>query len=188
MQGRKIICGLAFVALAFMNLPARGSLSATSTIQPIQLTSNSFEYLLTLTNTGTSPIGTFWFGWIPGYDLLPTTPTTITPPTGWQGVNAPDIGVASAQFYSASSPLQPGQTLSGLSFTTSDSPSAIGGTSSFFGVPVEESYIYSTVPPTLSPFTDPSGVLMPTTVTPEPATLGLLAAGGLLLMRRARRR
>src|SRR4051812_25004523 len=98
MLGRKCIGGLVLFALGFTGLQARGALSATSTIQPIQLTSNSYKYLLTLTNTGTSPIGTFWFAWIPGYDLLPTVPTAINAPTNWLGVNAPDIGVASAQF------------------------------------------------------------------------------------------
>src|SRR5258706_13895128 len=34
-----------------------------------------FNYELTLTNTGTTNLGTFWLAWVPGADLLPMTPT-----------------------------------------------------------------------------------------------------------------
>src|SRR5689334_20687895 len=45
----------------------------------------NFDYTITVTNSSssTSPIGTFWYAWIPGYDYLATTPISVTPPTGW---------------------------------------------------------------------------------------------------------
>jgi hypothetical protein len=137
---------------------------------------------MTLTNTGTTPIGTFWFAWFPGYDLLPHAPSLIKSPAGWTGTNEPDfIGTASAQWVNTTTPLQPGQALSGFKFDTIDAPAVIGGTSGF-GPPVEFSYVYIGAPET-----DPGFPFTPVTVTPEPATLTLLLAAPAFLLRRGRR-
>jgi hypothetical protein len=120
-----------------MGRPAAGSISASGTISEQQLGTNSFEYSLTLTNNGTTPIGTLWFAWIPAYDLLPTAPTAITSPAGWTGINAPDdFGVASVQWVNTTTPLQPGQSLGGFRFDTPDSPGVLAGTS-LLGLAVE---------------------------------------------------
>jgi hypothetical protein len=175
----RVVWALGVLLMAAWGGPAGAAIGATSTIQSTQLGPNAWEYALTLTNTGTTPIGTFWYGWIPGYDLLPTAPTQIKSPTGWSGKNAADFyGVASAQWVNLTSPLQPGQSLSGFAFDTSDPPSAIGG-NSLYGYPVNYSYVYIGVPQT-----DPGALLVPTTVTPEPAGLAALALAGVVLGRR----
>jgi hypothetical protein len=180
---RRGMCfGMVAIALAWMQGPVYGALSASSTITPQQLGPNSYEYSLSLTNTGTTPIGTLWFGWIPAYDLLPSAPTRFVAPAGWTGTNAPDFfGVASAQWVNTASPLQPGQTLTGFKFDSPDSPATIDGTSAYFGLPVKESYVYIGAPQTDSGF-----AFTPTTVVPEPASAALLlaASAGCFIRRR----
>jgi hypothetical protein len=176
------VWALAAVGVCMLHAPAFGQISAKGTISSQQTGPNTYKYSLTLTDTGATPIGTFWFGWIPAYDLLPTAPLTITSPAGWTGVDAPDsFGVASAQWVNTTTPLQPGQTISGFAFTSTDSPAIIGGTSNFFGLPVEQSYVYAGAPEIGA-----AGVFVPATVTPEPVSLALLplALGGLLVRRK----
>ncbi len=187
MIGRRIgTVALSLLALALSHATAHGALSASATITPQQLRPNSYKYSLTLNDTGTTPIGTFWFGWFPSYDLLNPAPTAFTAPAGWTGINAPDtFGVASAQFTTTTSALQPGHSLSGFSFTTSETPASIAGTSDFFGEPVGLSYVYIGAPET-----DPGYALTPTTVVPEPNSLMtmLLGVPAVLLMKRRGRR
>jgi hypothetical protein len=175
-----VVWALGVLCLAAWGGAARAAIGASATIQSAQLGPDSYEYSLTLTNTGTTPIGTFWYAWIPGYDLLPSAPTAIASPAGWTGINAPDFyGTASVQWVNTASPLQPGLSLSGFKFDTPDPPSAIGGISAF-GLPVNYSYVYIGAPQT-----DPGAFLQPTTVTPEPGGLAFLAlAGGIALGRR----
>lgn len=174
---------LAAVTLGFAGSSVNAALSASSTITRQQLGTGDFQYTLSLKDTGTTPIGTLWFGWIPGYDLLPHAPTSIVAPTGWTGLNAPDaFGVASARWVTTTAPLQPGQTLGGFTF---DSPDAniTTGTSSFFSLPIDQSYVYIGAPET-----DPGFAFTPTVVsTPEPLSLGVLAmpAAALLIRRRS---
>lgn len=159
------------------------SISASATISSQQLGDGSFQYSLSLTNTGTTPIGTYWFGWIPGYDLLPDAPTSVSSPAGWTGGQAGDYyGVGSVQWVTTSSPLQPGHTLTGFEFTSPDSPTDLNGTS--FGLPVKNSYVYIGAPET-----DPGFLFQAQTVSaPEPASLFSLATGAatLLVLRRRR--
>jgi hypothetical protein len=163
---------LCIVSLSFGSRAAWG-IGASATITSTQLGSNSYEYSLTLNNTGTTPIGTFWYAWIPNYNLLRSAPTQIFSPSGWTGTNAPEpFGVASAQWVNTLTPLQPGQSLSGFKFDTTEAPSSIFGTSNFFGYPVGYSYVYIGAPQT-----DPGALITPTVVTPEPTTFGLMLVG-----------
>lgn len=183
-MNRRVLGGLAAaLLLGVWQAAAFGDLSASATLTSQQLAPNSYEYDITLTDTGTTPIGTFWFSWIPGYDLLPSAPTSVSSPSGWTGVPMREgIGVDSVQWVNATSPLQPGQSLSGFKFDSPDSPAKISGVSSFFGLPVEESYVYIGAPET-----DPGFAFRAATVVPEPASLALLAGPATLLLRRTRR-
>ena len=43
-----------------------------------------YHYSVTVTDTGTTNVGTFWMGWIPGEDFLPSIPSSPPPtPAGW---------------------------------------------------------------------------------------------------------
>lgn len=174
------VCSL-FVVVGWSRR-AEAGITASSTISSQQLGPNSYQYSLSLTNTGTTPIGTFWFGWVPGYDLLPNAPTSVSSPAGWSGGEVADYyGVGSVQWVTTSSPLQPGHTLSSFEFTSPDAPSALEGTS--FGLPVKYSYVYIGAPET-----DPGFLLTAQTASvPEPASLFSLAAGAALVLCRPRR-
>jgi hypothetical protein len=182
---RNAICGLVGLAMAWVGSAAMGQVSATATLYSQQLSPTSYEYFVTLNNTGSVPLETFWFSWIPGYDLLPSTPSTVISPGTWgetiqkEGINGT---TASIQWVNAGAPLAGGQSLSGFDFITSDPPSVINGTD--FGLPVEYSYVYTGVGETGTP-----GFLSVQTVAaplPEPTSLALVAAPLAWMMRRKR--
>ena len=91
-----------------------------------------FHYDITLTNTGTTPLGTFWFAWQPEQDFLPSAPSSESSPTGWgaalTGGNNSADGTA-IQWVATSNPLMAGQSLGGFDFTTTDGPAALAGRS-----------------------------------------------------------
>lgn len=157
--------------------------SGTATYTVTQPVPGTYEYDVTLTNTGSTPIGSFWFGWIPGYDLLPTIPSSVTAPYAWTGASMEEGIGGSSVLWSAGIPLGTGQSQSGFVFDTTDSPTVMSGTSAFFGLPVRFSYIYSGVAE--APGTT-FGTLTPqqVTATPEPGTLLLLPAALMLVRRR----
>jgi len=174
---------LALFGIVVWQTPAFASISATETVTATPVGAN-YQYAITLKNTGTTNIGTLWFGWVPFYDLLPTAPSLISSPPGWNGINAPDVfGTASAQWTTTTSPLLPGATLSGFKFNSSDSPAVIGGVSFFAGFPVTESYVYIAAPQAPG---DSGFALSAPVQTPEPGSIALLLAvpAGLLIRRK----
>ncbi len=60
------------------------SITATGVLTPVADGPN-FDYTITLTYSSSSNacIGTFWYAWQPGEDLLHTNPISVTAPTGW---------------------------------------------------------------------------------------------------------
>src|SRR5690348_414067 len=80
-----------------------GQLAATATIASVPDGPN-FDYTISLTNTGSSNIGTFWFAWTPPgmpteYDFLPSLPSSITQPAGWLGPPTPGFPGYSIEYY-----------------------------------------------------------------------------------------
>jgi len=59
--------------------------AATATMTPRQTSPGVFHYTISLTDTGTSPIHTFWFAWddVPDQDFMSQPPTNIGSPAGW---------------------------------------------------------------------------------------------------------
>ena len=51
--------------------------TATFTDTPNASLAGVNDYSITLNNTGTTTIGTFWFGWVPGAGFLSAAPTDI---------------------------------------------------------------------------------------------------------------
>ena len=184
---------LAMVAFsAPLPLAAAPVESASATIVGTQLSSGDSSYSLTLNNTGTTTLGTFWFSWVPGDNFMPVSPTNITSPTGWMDTVTP--GGPSNGFgieWTAITPsdyLAAGQSLSGFSFQSSltladlMSPAAGNPADS-----VLTSFVYSG-----APFSD-NGVQFAPTVplaatAPEPGELGLLMVGAFALIAAFKRR
>src|SRR5689334_23315985 len=72
---------------------AHAAISASATYTGQQVSPGLYHYDLTLQNTGTTNVGTLWFGWVvypPIYDLLPHLPTNVQSPAGWTGAGLND--------------------------------------------------------------------------------------------------
>jgi len=163
---------------------AQAALMATATLSTNQ-TSAPFNYTLTLHNTGTTNIGSFWFAWIPGEDFLPTTPTGLVKPANWfaflNGGGAMDGH--SIEFIDNGTLLAPGASLTGFGFTSNDSPTKLAGKSPFYtSTPAGTSFVYGG-----APLSD-AGYQFTVSVVPEPPSLALAAIGGLLSWTALRKR
>src|SRR6476659_7810028 len=106
--------------------------SASAAISIAQLTATTYQYSISLTDTGTTNVGTFWFSWIPGEGYLTDIPT-FSSPAGWSATltdGAPPANGYSILWTANSSPsaLLSGQTLGGFSFTSTMTPSELFGT------------------------------------------------------------
>ena len=127
---------LSVVASAQMTL-----VSTTGTGTPV------YHYDITVNNTGTTNIGTFWFAWLPTGDFLPTAPSAVSNPTGWgdtlTGAGTSADGTA-IEWVAASNPITPGHSLSGFDFSTTDSPTVLAGNApSAPSTPILTSVVYS---------------------------------------------
>jgi hypothetical protein len=76
---RNVFLGILGLVYALATTPAStaGTINGSATISATPNGPN-FDYTINLTNTGGpggDNIETFWFGWVPGEDFLPTSPS-----------------------------------------------------------------------------------------------------------------
>lgn len=139
--------------------------------------SGPYTYNLTFSDssTATSPIGSVWYAWVPGFFYLPGTPTGASAPTGWTAT----ISGASVQYVANSSAfdIMPGQSLSGFSYTASFSPAQLAAAPNS-----GRSDAYSG-----GLFSDAGDIFNVTTV-PEPSSVALLLCGASLFWFYGRRK
>jgi hypothetical protein len=162
------VCGL-------LALPASAALIATGTLTDTQVSPGEYQYNLTLHNTGTTTIGTFWFSWVPGLNFMSATPTSITSPTGWTENVTTGPGSA-IEWTAGSSLLAAGSSLTGFSFQSTETPAQLAGFAAppYQTFPVTTTFVYIG-----APLTDPGYqfvVPVPSAV-PLPGALGLLVGG-----------
>ena len=145
-----------------------------ATFTDTQPTVSTYEYTITLTNTGTTTIGTFWFSWVPGAGFMSVAPTNVQSPAGWTDIltNAN----SAIQWKTATNLLAPGSSVSGFMFDSTLSPAALEaafpGPGTGAGDPLATYFNYIA-----APLADPGfqGVATPATSgTPEPATITLV--------------
>jgi hypothetical protein len=164
-----------------------GGISASGTITDVEVSPGLYDYSLTLNNTGTTNIETFWFGWIPApaTGFLSAAPTDVVSPAGW-GDKLTNGGDA-IQWTTTTEPLAAGDALSGFSFESTETPAELaldfGGTGAASGDPDLTSFVYIG-----APFGDPGDQFV-VSQTPEPGTLLLTLTGvGLTALGLSRRR
>jgi hypothetical protein len=174
-----------FVSVCAAVVPVCAAEMAAATYSDAQINASTYHYDLSLSDTGTTNLGTFWFAWVPGKDFMPTSPLNIGTPAGWSSFvtgGTPNDGFAIQWVAGIGSALTPGNTLSGFGFDSLTTPAQMAGNSPFFPTQsVTTSFVYSA-----GPFSDAgfrfAAQAGPQTGTPDPASAGLIAAGGLLLI------
>jgi len=146
--------------------------SAVATIFGVAAGSD-FDYTLTLVNTGTQSLNEFWYGWTGAGNNLPSDPISAANSLGWDNT----IDHNSIQWinnYGTS--LTPGSSATFTFVSTSPlsaitQPPAGGSVAYVCGIDFSQGVAGDST----APFT-------PSIVTaPEPSSMGLLAAGSLLL-------
>jgi hypothetical protein len=138
-----------------------------------------YTYNLTFSDAAgaLSPVGSVWYGWVPGQFFLPGTPTGASAPSGWSAT----ISGNSIQFVASSSAndIAAGHSLSGFSYQASFSPTQLAAAPN-----ANESVAYSA-----GLFSDGGYTFTAQIVAaPEPSVLSLLLAGSFALIVAARRK
>ena len=122
--------------------------NATATISSTSI-AGGFSYSITLQDTGTTTLGTFWFAWVPGKDFLKTSPLTRSNPSGWSNIitgGNPNNGFAIQWVAGPGAAIQPGGSAI-FGFTSADTPAEVFGKSVFYPTTdVRVSFVYSAAP------------------------------------------
>jgi hypothetical protein len=157
------------VAGLFAAVAANAAEIGTATISSAKIRPGNFQHTLTLNDTGTTNLGTFWFAWVPGDNFMPVSPANFTSAAGWQAIittGGPSNGFAIP--WTAQAPvddLGAGSSLAGFSFHSTltlaqlESPSA-GDPAD----PVATAFIYSG-----APFSDAGFQLVAQAAAAQPA-------------------
>ena len=157
-----IVAGL---AVSTISSPAQ---SASATISGV-LVGSTYDYTITLQNTGTYNLNSFWYGWIQFLDDLPSVPTNPGNLLGWANtVSANSIMWVN----STGTALAPGQ--SGVfTFESTSTPAQMTA-----GIAGESVAYVNGITFSQGAAGDSTGIFAPTLVAaPEPSSLGLLMAG-----------
>lgn len=186
---KRVLVRMAAIFLgAGIALPALANEAATAQMTSADLGNGVFEYTITLTNTGTSNLETFWYAWVPGENLMPVSPTSIQSPPNWtanithETSNPGYDGSSSAydgyaiQFVTASSaspaPLTPGASLV-FRFDSTSTPQTLAGDSPLYaGTPIGRSFVYAG-----APFSD-AGDEFDVTMGAAPPVISIAASRG----------
>jgi hypothetical protein len=118
----RILLGFALAAGTVNSLHAQGQITSGTVAGS---GSGPYTYNLVFTDApgATSPIGSVWYAWIPGFFYLPGVPTSASAPAGWtatvQGDSIQFVANAPADDIAA------GQSLSGFSYQATFTPAQL---------------------------------------------------------------
>jgi hypothetical protein len=167
-------------------LAAAGAASAAETASATisDTGSGPFNYSITLHDTGTTTVGTFWYSWIPGFDFMKSSPTSVTPPSGWAdqitGGGGSDGYAILFTANSSANYIASGGSLV-FNFVSPDNFATMTGNSPTHpAYPIGTSYIYSA-----GEFSDGGDQFV--VAAPEPASASLLGVAGVMVLKRRRR-
>jgi hypothetical protein len=158
-----------------------GTINANATIAATYAGNGVYDYTITLNNTGSISVGTFWFSWVPGDDFMSTNPTEIGAPAGWAGnvtsnPFAGGTGYAIQWVNNSGQNIAAGASSSAFTFASTETPEQMAANSPFVsGTPTTTSFLYQG-----GPFSGASLEFVPTVNLIENAvgTLTATAAGG----------
>lgn len=159
------------MAMAASTISSQAQTAAAS-LSGVQAGGN-YDYTLTLHNTGTTPLNSFWYGWTTSGNNLSSFPSTAGNSLGW----ANNLSGNSIEWVnSTGTVLGPGQ--SGVfTFVATSTPAQITT------LPSGQSVAYvNGIDFTQNVPGDSSSVFSPILVVPEPSSFGLLIAGSLGLL------
>ena len=141
---------------------------ATATISDVAAGGN-FDYTITLFDSGTTDLRSFWYGWTTSGNNLPSDPTSAANSLGW----ANNLDGNSIQWEAGSgTALTPGKSAT-FTFVSSASPTAITAGASGESVAYVNGIDFSQGSPG-----DSTGAFSPVLeAAPEPSTVALLAVG-----------
>jgi hypothetical protein len=173
-----LICAAEQAARAATAEVAAGTFTSTN------LGGGNWQYDITLSNQSPindadTTIGTFWFSWAPGQQYMEAMPTNVQAPANWQfqvTETTPQGGFGIQYVAMNSDFLTAGQSLSGFTFDSAETPTQLFSPSSFFQNQIET----TSAAYTQGPFSDttqggdvfevtPASVVPP---TPPPGTGG----------------
>jgi hypothetical protein len=119
---KKSLLTLSLMGSAAASLLGQGTLP-TGTIG--NTGTGPYTYNLTFSDpaSATSPIGSIWYAWVPGFFYLPGTPTSASAPAGWTAT----VFANSVQFVanSVANDIAIGSSLSGFSYHATFTPAQL---------------------------------------------------------------
>lgn len=147
-------------------LPPVGTISASATLSDVQVGS-TYDYTLTLQNTGTIPIESLWYGWTTTGNNLPSDPSNAGNSLGW--VNTLDAN--SIQYSGSSATALAPNNSATFTFDSTSTPAqmtagAAGQSVAYAGAIQFNQGVAGESSPVFAP-----------AQVPEPSTWGLLAIG-----------
>jgi hypothetical protein len=179
--GPAITSILSVILMLMMLEGAKAQTAAMAQFTDVSLGGGNFQYNITLDNTGSVSLETFWFAWVPGQDYLDSSPTGIVSPTNWTEIithGGSNDGYA-IQWKTSTAALAANGTLQ-FTFDSTMTPAQMAGDSAFYPTtPAGTSFVYSGQP--LQGTSDE--FIVTAAAVPEPSTVGLLVAGLLALCR-----
>jgi hypothetical protein len=165
---------VAVAGFAASTVSSQASISASATISDTAVV-GGFDYTITLMNTGTSSLESFWYGWTQVGNNLPSDPTTAGNSLGWANtLDANSIMWGT----SGDTPLTTGNTAT-FTFFSSSNPTAITTSPSGESVAYIGGIDFSQGPSSSTATSVFSPVLV---ASPEPSSIALLAVGSLGLL------
>lgn len=148
-------------------------ISASASMSSTQIAPGEFNYQITVQDTGTTTIGTFWFSWIPGAGFMPATPTDVMSPTGW--TDTLTNGGKSIRWTTTSDDIQSGDSLDMFSFDSTVTPAEFMGLFPGPGLGAGDPILTTTVYAG-APLVGADDIFV-VAETPEPGTLPLTFTG-----------
>jgi|SRR5882724_2694965 len=156
--------------------------SAVATISEVTGSGGNFDYTITLQNTGTLNLNSFWYGWTISGNNLPSNPSSAGNSLGW--ANVLDFNSIQWQNTTSASALAPGQSAT-FTFVSTSSLSAITTPPSGASV----AYTSDLVQFNQGIAGQSTPVFSPTVASvPEPSEISILAMGSAILAISFRRR